>query len=98
MTVDSITDELEENRQAALANGQIAAAVAATMAKAKLHGLIDTEAPPAPGPNLTMVLGQIDEDELMRRYAETIILRQQRRQRLGYGVMPAPYDESDDDQ
>ena len=63
-----------------------------------MHGLIDAEPPPAPGLNLAVVLGNIDKDELMRRYAETIILRQQRRQRLGYGVMPAPYDESDDDQ
>ena len=88
VTVDSLTDELEENRQAALANGQIAAAVAAAMGKAKLHGLLNPEALPAPALNLKLILGGVDEDELMRRYAETIILRQQRRKQIahaGYG-------------
>ncbi len=85
VTVDTITAELEESRLAALANCQIAAAVAATMAKAKLHGLLDADAPPAPALNLKLILGGVDEDELQRRYAETILLRQQRRKRLGYG-------------
>ena len=39
VTIESLTAELEENRLSALTNGQAAAAVAATMAKAKLHGL-----------------------------------------------------------
>ena len=83
VAIDTITEELEQNRQAALANCQIAAAVAATMAKAKLHGLLDAEAPTA-GFNFMRVLPQIDEDELVRRYAETIILRQQRRKQVGF--------------
>ena len=72
-------------RTTALRFGQIAAAVAATMGKAKLHGLLNPEAPAAPSLNLTLVLGQIDEDELQRRYAETILLRQQRRKQIGNG-------------
>ena len=67
VTIESLTDELEAARKAALWLGQAAAAVAASMGKARLHGLLDAEAPPAPGLNLTLVLGQIDEDELQRR-------------------------------
>tara|TARA_R110000787_G_scaffold157390_1_gene271306 strand:- start:256 stop:705 length:450 start_codon:yes stop_codon:yes gene_type:complete len=40
VTVDSITVELEEGRQAALLSNQASAMVSATMGKAKLHGLI----------------------------------------------------------
>jgi phage terminase small subunit len=45
VTIKSLTDELEENRRGALkaVPCQAAAAVAATMAKAKLHGLADGE-------------------------------------------------------
>ena len=43
VTIESLTDELEEDRQAALNKIPCnpAAAVAATMAKARLHGLMD---------------------------------------------------------
>ena len=88
VTIESLTDELESARTTALRLGQIAAAVAATMGKAKLHGLLNPEALPPPPLNLKLILGGIDEDELMRRYAETIILRQQRRKQIahaGYG-------------
>ena len=85
VTIESLTDELEAARCTALRFGQIAAAVAATMAKAKLHGLLNPEAPAAPRLDLTVVLGGIDEDELQRRYAETILLRQQRRKQIGSG-------------
>lgn len=40
VTVHSLTDELEEARAIAIAEKQSSAAVAATMGKAKLHGLI----------------------------------------------------------
>ncbi len=40
ITVDSITAELEEAREAAMGSGQISAAVSAIMGKAKLAGLI----------------------------------------------------------
>ncbi len=40
VTVDGLTDELEEARFAAMVFGVIGAAVTATMGKAKLHGLI----------------------------------------------------------
>jgi hypothetical protein len=40
VTVDSLTDELEEARAMALSEKQSSAAVAATMGKAKLHGLV----------------------------------------------------------
>jgi hypothetical protein len=40
VTVQSLTDELEEARAIAIAEKQSSAAVAATLGKAKLHGLI----------------------------------------------------------
>ena len=40
VTVDSLTDELEEARGLALTTEQPSAAVSATMGKAKLHGLL----------------------------------------------------------
>jgi hypothetical protein len=40
VTVDSITDELDEARTRALESEQISAAISATMGKAKLHGLV----------------------------------------------------------
>ena len=40
ITVDLLTDELEEARFSAMIFGHISAAVAATIGKAKLHGLI----------------------------------------------------------
>lgn len=40
VTVDSITTELEEARQQAIKAGSPSAAVAASMGKAKLHGLL----------------------------------------------------------
>ncbi len=83
VTVDFLTEKLWEDRELARRNEHPQAAINATMAVAKLQGLVDGDrTPAAEGPNLTVVLGQIDEDELMRRYAETILLRQQRRERL----------------
>ncbi len=84
VTIESLTDELEAARTTALWLGQAGAAVSASMGKARLHGLLDPEAPAAPRLNLKLVLGNIDEDELMRRYAETILLRQQRRRRIAH--------------
>jgi len=40
ITIDSITDNLDAARDIARESGQAAAMVAATMSKAKLHGLI----------------------------------------------------------
>ena len=40
VTVDTITAELEENRELAIEEKQSAAATAATMGKAKIHGLV----------------------------------------------------------
>lgn len=40
VTVDSITDELDENRELAREANQPAAMTAATMGKAKIHGLL----------------------------------------------------------
>ena len=82
VTIESVTEQLWKDREFARENKNPAAALAATMAVAKLHGLADGEGPPAAAVDLKLVLGNIDEDELMRRYAETIILRQQRRKRL----------------
>ena len=44
VTVDSLTDELEEARVMARKNGQASAMVAATMGKERLHGLIADKA------------------------------------------------------
>jgi len=40
ITIDSLTDEMDENRELARALGQPAAMQAATMGKAKLHGFL----------------------------------------------------------
>lgn len=40
VTVDSLTRELDEDRQLARQEGQASAAISAVMGKAKLHGLI----------------------------------------------------------
>lgn len=40
VTIDSLTDELEQARGIAIAEKQTSAAVAATLGKAKLHGLL----------------------------------------------------------
>lgn len=50
VTIQSLTDELEEARAMALAEKQSSAAVAATLGKAKLHGLI-VEKKQHSGPN-----------------------------------------------
>ena len=44
ITVDSLTDELENARKTAQEAGQASAMVAATMVKAKLHGLLTDKA------------------------------------------------------
>ena len=44
ITVDSLTDELESARKTAQEAGQASAMVAATMGKAKLHGLLTDKA------------------------------------------------------
>lgn len=45
ITVDSLSNDLEEDRQLAHKEGQAGAAVSATMGKAKLHGLVDRQDP-----------------------------------------------------
>lgn len=50
VTIQSLTEELEEARAIALAEKQSSAAVAATMGKAKLHGLV-VEKKQHSGPN-----------------------------------------------
>ncbi|MDG1314253.1 MAG: hypothetical protein P8P29_01855, partial [Flavobacteriaceae bacterium] len=44
ITIDSLTDELEKARKTAQEAGQASAMVAATMGKAKLHGLLSDRA------------------------------------------------------
>ncbi len=53
------------------------------MAVAKLHGLADGEAPKA-GVNVMFNLPHIDEEELLRRYAETLTIRRHQKE-LEYG-------------
>lgn len=59
VTVDALTTELDEARLLAIKKGQSAAAVGATMAKAKLHGL------PLAGPKGNLApLDQLSDEEL----------------------------------
>ena len=52
VTIESLTADLEQDRQLAHQASNPTAAVAATMAKAKLHGLADGERPQPEGGNL----------------------------------------------
>lgn len=66
VTVQSLTDELEEARSIAIAEKQSSAAVAATLGKAKLHGLL-IEKKQHTGPNGGPIQNQtlnIDPDKL----------------------------------
>ena len=58
ITVDSLTDELENARKTAQEAGQASAMVAATMGKAKLHGLL-TEKAEITSPDESMKLATI---------------------------------------
>lgn len=74
ITVHSLTDELEEARTIAIAEKQTSAAVAATLGKAKLHGLlIDKKQHTGAngGPIQTLDLSHLSEDDLSR--LETIL-------------------------
>jgi hypothetical protein len=65
VNVASLTDELEAARQVALAKGQASAAVSASLAKAKLHGLmVERPEPRAPDP-----LAGLSAQALRRRLA-----------------------------
>ena len=61
-TIDSLTEELEKARETAMDTGQVSAAVAAIMGKARLHGLIKpNDATPlvptsAPAPIINVIL------------------------------------------
>lgn len=63
VTMDSISDELDENRTVALEERAAAAAVQATMGKAKLHGLlIDKKEVTTPqGISFNMILPDAEE-------------------------------------
>lgn len=60
VTVQSLTDELEEARALALQEGQPSAAVSASMGKAKLHGLLTEKVEHKGG--VVVTLGQHDAD------------------------------------
>lgn len=67
VTIESLTQELEEARAIALAEKQTSAAVAATMGKAKLHGkLVDKKehAGPGGGPIQTLDLSKASDEQL----------------------------------
>ena len=53
ITIDNLTDELQNARVTACEAGQASAMVAATMGKAKLHGLL-TEKPELSSPDESM--------------------------------------------
>jgi len=67
VTIQSLTDELEEARGIAIAEKQSSAAVAATLGKAKLHGLLvekKQHTGPNGGPIQTVDLTNISEEQL----------------------------------
>ena len=59
-TVDTLTDELERARQLAHRNGQAAAAVSATLGKARLHGLLANKIQVGAHESLAAVMKAID--------------------------------------
>lgn len=69
VTIHSLTDELEEARAIAIAEKQSSAAVAATLGKAKLHGLLIEKKQHTGangGPIQTVDLTKLSDDELQR--------------------------------
>ncbi|MDO9417019.1 terminase [Pararhizobium sp.] len=69
VSIQSLTDELEEARGIAIAEKQSSAAVAATLGKAKLHGLlVDKKQHTGPngGPIQTIDLSNVSADDLER--------------------------------
>ena len=69
-TVQSLLAELEQARQGAIANGQCSAAVAATMAKAKLLGL--DKPTPAADTNTHTIRVMLDDEELRERCTKAL--------------------------
>lgn len=66
VTVESLTEELDEARAIALKKGQVSAAVSATLGKAKLHGL-GAETRRLTGPNggpVEISLSNVTDDKL----------------------------------
>ena len=68
VTVDGLVDELEEARFFAMVFGHISAAVAATMGKAKLHGLITDNVKL----NGLEALKQLSNEQLIERIRGTV--------------------------
>ncbi|NTG07238.1 terminase small subunit [Rhizobium rhizogenes] len=69
VTIHSLTDELEEARGIAIAEKQTSAAVAATLGKAKLHGLLIEKKQHTGangGPIQTVDLSKLSDDEFNR--------------------------------
>ncbi len=60
ITIDSLTVDLEEDRQLAVLQGQASAAVSATLGKAKLHGLLRDKVDLAADASLMEVMRAID--------------------------------------
>jgi predicted house-cleaning NTP pyrophosphatase (Maf/HAM1 superfamily) len=73
VTVESLTQELEDIRIAAKAAGQNAAATSAVMGKAKLHGLLVDKLEA----DITHHLSDLSDDELEREISMTLAEPQQ---------------------
>ena len=63
VTVDTISDALDEDRMLAHRNGQAGAAVSASMGKAKLHGLITDKQEVKVGPSLLDMFNALEARE-----------------------------------
>ena len=70
ITVQTLLQELEQARQNALSNDQCSAAVAATMAKARLLGLDKPK--PAADSSTHTVRGVLDDEELRERCTKAL--------------------------
>jgi hypothetical protein len=67
VTINSLTDELDEIKKAAASSGQHSAALGAVMGKAKLHGLLvekKQHTGPNGGPIQTVDLTNVSDDQL----------------------------------
>ena len=74
ITVESITEELEEARSSALQNKQSSAAVNASMGKAKIHGLVTEKYDHTV--NITI---DHKRGEIAKRFAERLLRKKRRK-------------------
>ena len=82
VTVELLTEKMWEDRDFARRSDNAQTALNATVAVAKLHGLVDGDASKGgvSAVNIMLNLPPIDEEELLRRYAETLAIKREMEQ------------------